>query len=585
MNSHTHIQMIRAISFFLLFGSLLCFPCFSAEVSRNYCQSPNYDYTVDLYSFCEVAACLDKTGGGFHSLSDGFIHEFHKTVGSELAHGKIEKLRKDRPYSLDFLYCIQKLSRQSEKERKQLQVFYAGIQKIWGCLINDDASCLARYTEKVHLRTTRFLEECGDLAEKNPGQIVNENGMFKTLIAPHLVFTDVQKFYKCIITNKSKIDTYDQRKPETFDIVDYHFLKRLLQSPLIYVGALSKRVVGDQKEYYSLYYGEYDHNGFGPIQREIIFSYDKAKPNATLMINLDLITPPVIQSDLFFPSRCNGCEKSDFYDYKMYMKELAKKDKFYDPKYPNCYLGDLEPISIQNKCHASYCFNKTGGGVNVFTLPVGEKKDLLKKPYSQNYITCTYPRESSYDDFTKQMRSLLYRDLEKLWKCYDLKDIGCIEKLTHFQSIYGDDKWRVPNSTYPKECTGIGKHYQGASLQTEANSSVDSGHYALSKKEYFQCLMNIKTPISFPFSFELHQKYIKSPYIMNRLVLKDKLESTNHQVSFLLTSDYSNEGITLTYGTPANPKGFAITAIGHPYMVGPPDKVKEIEQIEDQKKK
>lgn len=584
MNLHIHIRMNRAISFFLFIALLHCFPCHSAGVNRQYCQSERYDYTVDHFDFCEVAACLDKTGGGYHSLSDGFIHEFEKTIGTEQAYGVIKNLRMDRPYSLEFLYCIQKLSRDSEEEKKKLQVFYTGIQKIWECLKKDDASCLARYTEKTHLRTTRFMSECEGLAEKSMGKTITENGMLTTMVAPHLVFTDSYNFYKCIIANKSKEDTYDQRKPQTFDIVDYHFLKRILQSPLLFLKLKDGRRTGDEKDYYSLSYDEDNYKNFGLISREILFSYDKTQPDASLMINLDLIDPPVIQSDLFFPIKCEGCEKSDFIKYEMAMRELALKDKFYDPKYPHCYLGDLAPKSVQNQCHVSFCFNQTGGGVNVFALPGGSDKDIPEKPFSQNYMTCTYPRENPYDDFTKQMRSLLYRDLEKLWKCYDLKDIACIEKMTHFQSIYGDDKWRIQTAIYPKECSSFGKQYPDVPLQVGEVSTSVSGHFTLSKKEYYQCLMKIITPMSFRFNYETQQKYIKSPYIVNRQALKDGSEKAKHQVSFLLTSDNSTEGIILTYGTPVNPEGFAITAIGHPYMVGVPDKVREIERLEDEKK-
>ena len=340
----------------------------------------------------------------------------------------------------------------------------------------------------------------------------------------------------------------------------------------------------DQKEYYSLYIVD-DNKGGGPIDRRILLSFDKSQPDASLMINLDLIKPPVIQSDLFFPVRCEGCEKSDFYNYELYMRDASLKQKFFDPKYPNCYLGSFASKSVQNKCHVSYCFDQTGGGVDVMNLPNGSEKEIPEKPFSKDYMTCTYPREDAYDDFTKQMRSLLYRDLEKLWKCYDRKDIGCIGDLTNFQSIFGDDKWRIQSAIYPKDCHGIGKQYSDVPLQLGEISTSVSGHHTLTKQEYFNCLLKIKNPMVFRFDYSTQQKYIKSPYIVNVQVRKDPSVQEKHQVSFLLTSGNDNEGIRLTYGTPANPKRFAITAIGHPYMVGPPDKVKEIEQIEDQKKK
>lgn len=575
MMSHSHTPMKAVISIILI-----CCSCMSSSAVfglDDYCKSPDYRENDDLYDFCLVAKCLDKTGGGFHSLSNGMIWDGGTSNGFVQQFGTIKNYHTDRPYSRDYLDCYTTRGGGGTDKEKKLDVFYKGITKIWECLKNDDAACLARYTDKINLRSTDFLLTCRNLATYEPGISSPDGPYLKNHVAPHLIFDNPLNFYKCIIENKSEKDTYDQKKPETFEITDYHFLKRILNSPVILI-ANNTSDFKDKRVYFILF--DAVNSEFG---NSIVLSYNPSQTDPDLMINLDFENPLIRLRDFHPPHQCNGCEKKDYDAYQTYLRNKSLKDQFYDPKYPDCHLGSYASLAIQSKCHVSYCFDHSGGGYDVFDHSGQTLVTSFEKPYTKEYMTCTYPREEAYDDFTKEMRYRLYMDLEKLWECSKKKDLSCVEKMTSFKSNCGDDKWRIQSAIFPKECEGLGKSYKEVVYSTGEITRAVNAHQTLTKEEYFQCMQRVTNKMAIGFSSEDLFKYIRSPYIVNKVVKKDPSEKGQHEVEFILSTDIrSDSGIWLRYGTPANPTGFAISQLGFQHVIGKAEDVLEAEKKEDE---
>lgn len=582
MNSHLHTVMIAATKVIFFFLCISILPCYAVKIQHGYCQAKDYDVTEDMFDFCLVAKCLDKTGGGYHSFSDGLIWEGGISgVGQVKQFGDIKNLRTDRPYSRGYLDCRKTKgwgSQISEKDKKKLDIFYKGITKIWECLKNDDAACLARYTDEVHLRTPDYLSSCRDLATYDPGIPGGPN--FGYHIVPHLIFDNPLNFYKCIIENKSAVDRYDQTKRDDFEITDYHFLKRFLRSPNMFMLS-DGNTIRDGKIYFEIY-DIFSREGEGNYS--LILRYDPSQTDPELKINLNYENPPVANLyDFYVPHKCKGCGKGDYDDYQIYLRDKSLKDQFYDPKYPDCHLGSFAPLTTQKKCHVSYCFDHTGGGYDVFDPSTPSAVLSFEKPYSKKYMTCTYPRENAYDDFTKEMRTLLYRDLEKLWECYKKNDLTCVAKMTYFKSNCGDDKWRIHTPIYPEECKGLGKSYTEVIVKPGELPRVVNAHMTLTAEEYYQCLLRMNLRREIGFNVDDVFKFIRSPYIEENVMKKDPSGKGEHEVEFILsTNGRFNDGIHLRYGTPANPKGFAISKIGTENMIGKAEDVLEVERKQDE---
>ena len=467
------------------------------------------------------------------------------------------------PYSVNYLKSYIPISRSigfTEFESFDNDVadnFYVTLSQFWECYEKRDIKCLSRLTYVHDMCTVGPYKK-----SYRPGAwriSLNDRGLPPSCLDPSFArqsslmwpsfayISEAEQFYRCI---------FDDNFPSRYDSTPYvkHF-ERVLKTPYVffdpYPGDIREaKSIAGAKHHLEI---ELRDSPTGEASAKFLYG-TPANPSGFALISVDAV------------DSYNDC--------------VVKAPKKTSPN-RQTIITEHEKL-----------LDETGGGYDIW-YEMNNKVKRTDVPYTKEYVIRKFAEIPA--PLAKEIAEVFYSDIQKIWKCFQDKDPACLGKMTYIfdqckieegkrdESFAGKLRVVLSSKGQLTACQDKGEFFNSVQVR---NRLFHPTVFISDSNKYYQCLAHpsfdrIDTKLEHWPRAQYNRSYdilefignvSKSAFFNLTIVAEDKAAQSIKEVKNRIVIDIGKYGqhgvekeITLRYGTPANPTGFAIVGFGGIY--------------------